>query len=80
MLPDDELADQPPVPRVIRQLVSLRRRAGLSQATLAKRLGTAQSSISELETGEVPPTLPTLARYAAEFGMEIVVTLEGEVD
>jgi len=69
-----------PIPRLIRQLISLRRRAGLSQATLAKRLGTTQSAVSEFETGESSPTLATLSRYAAEFGMEIVVTLEGDVD
>lgn len=76
------MADEEPieVPRVIRQLITLRRKAGLSQRALAERMGTGQSAISELETGEVLPNLTTLARYAAEFGMEVVVTIGQEID
>lgn len=67
-----------PVPAVLRQLVTLRRRAGLSQTTLAERLGTTQSAISELETNTVPPTLGLLNRYAAYFGMQVVVTVRND--
>lgn len=69
-----------PVPRVLRQLTTLRRKAGLTQATLAKRIGTTQSAISELESHQVSPTLALLDRYAGYFGMQLVVTIEGDVD
>lgn len=79
-MPDTADTPPSPVPRVIEQLVSLRRRAGLSQTKLAERLGTKQSCVSQWETGEVTPTIDSVARYAAEFGMEVVVTPEGFVD
>lgn len=63
-----------PIPAVLRQLVMLRRRAQLSQRALARRMGTAQSAISEMETGVNSPTLATLERYAEIVGMEVVLT------
>lgn len=74
--------DEPtgPVPRVLRQLTTLRRKAGLSQAKLAEQLGTTQSAISEMEGGRVSPTLALMDRYASYFGMQLVVTVEGELD
>ena len=44
-----------------------RKRAGLTQAQLAKRIGSTQSVIARLESGEDSrsPTLPLLARIAA---------------
>lgn len=68
------MADRTPL--VIRQLVALRKRAGLSQAELARVLGTQQSAISEIESQLVSPTLATLAKYAGQFGMEITITPE----
>lgn len=64
----------PTVPRVVQQLVALRRRSSLSQTRLAELIGTSQSAISELETGVASPTLSTLARYAQQVGMEVVST------
>ncbi len=37
-----------------------RRRHGLSQQSLARRVGTRQSAVSRLERGEVSPTVETL--------------------
>lgn len=62
------------VPRVVRQLIALRKRASLSQAGLAELIGTAQSAISQIETGATSPTLATLSRYAHEVGMEVALT------
>jgi transcriptional regulator with XRE-family HTH domain len=59
----------------IHQLVALRRAAGLSKAEVAAQLGTSQSAISELEAGRVSPTLATLERYAALFGMRAALTV-----
>jgi len=44
---------------------SLRQRAGLTQIELAQRIGCSQSTLSEIETGEVDPKqtrLETIAR------------------
>jgi DNA-binding XRE family transcriptional regulator len=66
-----ERRNQPPL--VLRQLTSLRRRCDISQAEIAGELGTTQSAISEMESGLVSPTLATLSKYAALFGMEIIL-------
>jgi len=44
------------------ELKDLRRRAGLTQAELAKRAGVSQSLIARIETGTVNPRLSTLMR------------------
>jgi transcriptional regulator with XRE-family HTH domain len=63
-------------PLVLRQLVSLRQKAGWSQQEVGRRIGTSQSAVSELERGEVSPTLGLLERYADLFGMRVVLTVE----
>jgi transcriptional regulator with XRE-family HTH domain len=62
------------LPRVIQQLVTLRRAAGISQRQMAQEIGTKQSAISDIETGLHLPNLDTLSRYAERFGMEVVLT------
>src|SRR6266516_2466172 len=57
------------------RLATARRAAGLTQAELAARIGTKQSSISKIESGRVTPTLPVLDRIARATGSPIVVTL-----
>jgi ribosome-binding protein aMBF1 (putative translation factor) len=54
------------------ELVKARLRAGLSQAELAARMGTSQSAIARLESGQ---TLPTLLRYAEATGSRFHVRL-----
>jgi len=57
-----------------RELVHrLRSEAGLTQAELAKRMGTTQSAIARMEGGGVRPTLDTLEKLAAAVGQELVV-------
>lgn len=46
-------------------LVAHRRREGLSQTTVAARMGTSQSAVARLESGEADVRLSTLERYAA---------------
>ena len=43
------------------ELIKARRRARLSQAELAARMGTSQSTIARLESGQAFPTTKTLA-------------------
>src|SRR5690606_15832492 len=51
-----------------------RTEARLSQAELAKRLGTTQSAIARLEGGGVSPSLSTLRRYAEATGTKLQVS------
>jgi predicted transcriptional regulator len=50
------------------ELVKARLRAGLSQAELAARMGTSQSAIARLESGQTLPSTKTLLRYAEATG------------
>ena len=58
------------------ELIAARARAGLSQAEVAARMGTTQSTIARLESGRTLPSLPILRRYAAATGSRVVVHLE----
>ena len=60
---------------VIEALIRARNDANLSQAELAKRLGTTQSAIARLEAGGVSPSLSTLSRYAAATGNRLRLQL-----
>ena len=60
---------------VARELIAARTRAGLSQAELAERMGTSQSTVARLESGRTLPSLRTLERYAAATGSRAVVKL-----
>ena len=48
-----------------------RLRAGLTQAQLAERAGTARSQISRYERGDVLPSLETLRRLIRACGLEL---------
>ena len=56
-------------------LVRARAAAKLTQAELAKRLGTTQSAIARLEGGRVSPSFVTLRRYAEATGTRLTVRL-----
>lgn len=53
-----------------------RRRAGLTQAQLAKLAGTSQSAIAAYESGKREPTLPTLQRMIRATGQEARLVIE----
>ena len=57
------------------ELVRARVRAGLSQAELATRMGTSQSTIARLESGQTLPSTKTLLRYAQATGSKFQVRL-----
>lgn len=60
---------------LIEELIRARSEAGLSQADLAKRIGTSQSAIARLEGGGVSPSVSTLRRYAEATGRKLEVSL-----
>lgn len=60
--------------RLAYELRALREKRGLSQRELAERVGTTQSAIARLESGQISPSLPTLDRVAAALDADVVVT------
>lgn len=52
----------------------LRMEAGLTQAELARRVGTTQAAISKIETGRTVPGLELLDRLATALGRPITLT------
>ena len=61
---------------LVRELIVVRNRAGLTQSELAERMHTTQSTIARLESGRTLPSMRTLARYAEATGSRAVVRLE----
>jgi ribosome-binding protein aMBF1 (putative translation factor) len=57
------------------ELLRARLRARLSQAELALRMRTSQSTIARLESGQTLPSTKTLLRYAAATGSKLHVQL-----
>jgi ribosome-binding protein aMBF1 (putative translation factor) len=58
---------------VLRELVDARRKAGLSQSEVARRMDAPPSAIVRLESGAHSPTLTTLSRFAAAIGVTLEV-------
>lgn len=60
---------------LIRQLLSMRKRSGLSQEQLARRMGTKKPNISRLESpsSSHSPTIKTLQKYAEATGYELQI-------
>lgn len=50
------------------ELVTRRLELGLSQTEVAARMGTSQSAVARLESGQADVRLSTLERYAAAVG------------
>jgi transcriptional regulator with XRE-family HTH domain len=53
-----------------------RLRSGLSQAELAKRMKTTQSTVARLESGRGLPSTRTLSRFAKATGHRLKVSFE----
>ena len=49
---------------VARALIGARKRAGLTQAEIARRMGTTQAAISRMESGRQLPSTRSLVRFA----------------
>ena len=55
------------------QILKLRKQKGISQAELAKRLGTRQSDIARMEAGQQNFTTDTLQKIASVFRRELKI-------
>ncbi len=58
----------------IEQIIRARKEQNITQAELAKRVGTQKSNISRLESGNYNPSLDFLAKIAESLGKKISVT------
>jgi HTH-type transcriptional regulator/antitoxin HipB len=54
-----------------------RERAGLTQAELARLIGTSQPAIARLEAGGTQPTLETIASLSRALGTTFLITPTG---
>lgn len=61
---------------LIDAMLKTRRRSRLSQAEIARRMGTTESAVSRLENGRVKPSTRTLERYAAATGHRLRISFE----
>jgi DNA-binding XRE family transcriptional regulator len=62
--------------QVIGELIRARKRASLTQAQLAERMGTTQSAVARLESGGRVPSIATLRRYAEATGARLRLVIE----
>ena len=63
-----------------KELAAERQRLGLSQTQVAARMGTSQSAVARLESGDADVRLSTLERYAAALGQKLQVRLAAAGD
>ena len=57
--------------RLVGELAEQRKSARLSQTEVAARMGTSQSAVARLESGDADVRASTLERYAAAIGSQI---------
>ncbi len=58
------------------EVARARLRAGLTQAQLARRMKTTQSTVARLESGRGQPSTRTLARFAKATGHRLKISFE----
>jgi len=61
---------------LIEAMMEARKRSRLSQAEIARRMGTTESAVSRLESGRIKPSTRTLERYAAATGHRLKISFE----
>lgn len=57
--------------RLLRDLAEERSALGLSQTAIAAQMGTSQSSVARIESGDADVKLSTLERYASALGKQV---------
>jgi len=58
------------------ELIGARARAKLTQAQVARRMGTSQSAVARMESGRSLPSMSSLRKYAKAVGHRVVITLK----
>lgn len=59
----------------IEQIIEKRLKKGLTQAALAKKIGTKQSAISRLEQGTYNPSYEFLRKVSQALGAKLVISI-----
>lgn len=79
LLEDDEFKSEyeklKPRYEAIEQIIRARKEQNMTQAELAKRVGTQKSNISRLESGKYNPSLDFLTKVSEALGKSLVVQL-----
>ena len=60
---------------LIRALLDARIRAKLTQAQVARRMGTSQSAVARMESGRSLPSMSSLRKYAHATGSKVEIRL-----
>jgi predicted transcriptional regulator len=60
---------------IAEKLIEIRLNKGLTQAQLAKKIGTKQSAIARLESGNYNPTINFLKRIAEALNLKLDISL-----
>lgn len=60
----------------IEQIIAARKEQNITQAELAKRVGTQKSNISRLESGNYNPSLDFLSKVAESLGKSLKVQIK----
>ena len=61
---------------LVSSVIEARTRSKLTQAELAKRMGTTQAVVARLESGRSMPSTRTLERFAKATGTKLRITFE----
>lgn len=61
---------------IINEIIKARTEQDLTQAELARRIGTRQSNISRLESGEYNPSLQFLKKVSHGLGKELHISFK----
>jgi len=61
---------------LISQLIGARIKKGLTQAELAKKMGTKQSAIARIESGNANPSIAFLEKLTQALGSKLIIQLQ----
>lgn len=59
--------------QIIRSIAISRTKKGISQRTLAKKIGITQSALARFESGKINPTLSFLRKVTSGLGLQLLV-------
>ncbi len=80
MLQDSEVKKEydalAPIYEIQEELIKLRNEKGLNQKQLAELIGTKQSAISRLESGNYNPSVQLLSKLAQAFNKELHIVFK----
>lgn len=80
MLQDSEVKKEydalAPIYEIQEELIKLRNEKGLNQKQLAELIGTKQSAISRLESGNYNPSIQLLTKLAEAFNKELHIVFK----